>query len=309
MDVGLIGRVFITGATGMLGQALTALCEGLRVPCFPYSEAQLDITDAAAVSAAVGRFAGEAAGTAGVHGLVVNAAAYTDVERAEDDEGRAFAVNDRGARNVAEAAARHRLGLVHVSTDFVFDGTKDGAYTEADEPNPLNVYGRSKLAGELSVMAAHPEALLVRTAWVYGPGGSNFPRKIVELARTRAELQVVADEVGCPTATADLAWGILELWSAGARGLFHLAGSGSCSRFEMAEQVVVAAGSAARVSPVPRGTFPTRAVRPVNSVLCVEKARAVGVELPRWRESLRTYVGRLVQETDMAGGTTKGGSA
>ncbi len=179
---------------------------------FAYSEAQLDITDAAAVSAAVGRFADEAVVAAG-RGLVINAAAYTDVERAEDDEERAFAVNDAGARNVAEAAARHGLGLVHVSTDFVFDGTKEGAYTETDEPRPLNAYGRTKLAGERSVMAACPEALLVRTAWVYGPGGNNFPRKIVELARTRAELQVVADETGCPTATADLARGILELWS------------------------------------------------------------------------------------------------
>jgi dTDP-4-dehydrorhamnose reductase len=308
MNVDVIGPVLITGATGMLGQALTALCEELGVPCSAYSETQLDITDAAAVSAAVGRFAGEAAAPGG-RGLAINAAAYTDVERAEDDEERAFAVNDAGARNIAEAAARHRLGLIHVSTDFVFDGSKHGAYTEADDPNPLNAYGRSKLAGERSVMEAFPEALLVRTAWVYGPGGNNFPRKIVELARTRTELQVVADETGCPTATADLARGILELWGAGAKGLFHVAGYGSCSRFEMAEEIVAAAGSAVRVTPVPRGTFPTRAMRPANSVLCVEKARRAGVELPCWRDSLKAYVRGLVQGTDMAGDAAKGGRA
>ena len=138
--------------------------------------------------------------------------------------------------------------------------------------------------------------LLVRTAWVDGPGGNNFPRKIVELARKRAELHVVADETGSPTAAADLARGILELWSAGARGLLHVAGSGSCSRSQMAEEIVAAGDLPARVSPVPRGTFPTRATPPANSVLCVDKARGLGVELPCWRKSLGDYVRHLVRE-------------
>ena len=212
------------------------------------------------------------------------------MEAAESNEARAFAVNERGARTVAEAAARHGLGLVHVSTDFVFDGAKTGPYTEDDTPNPLSVYGRSKLAGDRAVWAACPDALVVRTAWVYGPGGSNFPSKILAAARTRDEVRVVTDEVGSPTYSADLARGILELWLRGGRGLFNLAGSGSCSRFELAQEVIAAAGLPARVVPVASGTFPTKAARPKNSVLCLDKARGLGVEMPPWQDSVRAYV-------------------
>ncbi len=326
MNTSVIGPVFIAGATGMLGLALTSLCDELGLLCHPYSEAQLDITDAGAVDAAIARFAERCGGggacggpgAGGPHAVVINAAAYTDVERAEDEEERAFAVNDRGARNLAEAAARLRLGLIHVSTDFVFDGTKSGPYSEQDPPNPLNAYGRSKLAGERSVAAAYPDALVIRTAWVYGPGGNNFPRKILDLARQRDELQVVTDEVGSPTATVDLARGILQLWSLGATGLFHLAGAGSCSRYEMAQEVVETAkaveatklvagakvggdagladaGLATRLVPVSRSVFPSRVKRPANSVLCLDKSRSLGVEMPPWRDSLRTYVRRYLE--------------
>jgi dTDP-4-dehydrorhamnose reductase len=281
-----IGPVFITGASGMLGLALTALCNELLAPCYPYPEACLDITNGAAVEVAVSRFAEKSQR----RGVVVNAAAYTDVERAETNEERAFAVNDQGARNVAEAAARNGLDLIHVSTDFVFDGSKGGPYTEQDLPNPLSVYGRSKLAGEQSAMIAHPDVLLVRTAWVYGPGGSNFPRKILQLARRRDELQVVADEFGSPTASWDLARAILQLRSLGATGLFHVADSGLCSRFEVASEVVSAAELSVLVTPVPRGAYPTRATRPANSSLCLDKASRFGVHMPDWRVSLQRYV-------------------
>ena len=284
--------MLITGATGMLGTALTGLCGRLGIECHPYAEADLDITDAGAVSAAARLFAARGGR------LIVNAAAYTDVEGAEDDEGRAFAVNDRGAGNVAEAAARCALGLVHVSTDFVFDGTKEGPYTEEDEPHPLNAYGRSKLAGERSVLEAHPAALLVRTAWVFGPGGNNFPKKILELARPRDELRVVADEIGSPTFTLDLAPGILDLHGRGASGVFHLTGSGSASRYEMAEEIIRTAGLSTRLVPVSSKTFPTKAQRPLNSVLSTDKARGLGVHMPPWRDSLRAYVQHYLHEAE-----------
>jgi dTDP-4-dehydrorhamnose reductase len=268
----------------MLGSALTAQCEKLGVVCRAYAEADLDITDAEAVDAAAAHFAAQD----GV--LMINAAAYTDVERAEDEEERAFAVNDTGARNVARAAARQGLGFVHVSTDFVFDGASKAPYTEKDEPHPLNAYGRSKLAGERSVLEVCPTALLVRTAWVYGLGGSNFPLKIIELARRREEIQVVNDEFGSPTASIDLARGILELRRLRATGLFNLTGSGSCSRYELAREIVSAAGLSTRVLPVGRGFFPSKAVRPANSVLSMEKARRLGVEMPPWAPSLRAFV-------------------
>ena len=276
--------MLITGATGMLGSALTSLCCELGVECHPCAEADLDITDAGAVLSTAGLFAARGGR------LIINAAAHTDVERAEDDEARAFAVNDRGARNVAEGAARCGLGLVHVSTDFVFDGTKKGAYTEEDEPHPLNAYGRSKLAGERSVLEVFPGALIVRTAWVFGPGGNNFPKKILDLARTRAQLQVVDDEIGSPTFTIDLARGILQLYAGQASGFFHLTGSGSCSRYEMAQEIIRAAGLSTDLVPASSRAFPTKAQRPLNSVLSTDRARSLGVHMPPWQDSLRAYV-------------------
>jgi dTDP-4-dehydrorhamnose reductase len=282
--------MLITGATGMLGTALTGLCDGLGVECHPYAEADLDITDAGAVFTAAGLFAAQGGR------LIVNAAAYTDVERAEADEARAFAVNSQGAGNIAEAATRCGLGLVHVSTDFIFDGTKKGPYTEEDEPHPLNAYGRSKLAGERSVLKAHPAALIVRTAWVFGPGGNNFPKKILELARLHDELRVVHDEIGSPTFTVDLARGILQLCAREANGIFHLTGSGSCSRYEMAEEVIRDAEFSTRLVPVSSKTFPTKAQRPLNSVLSTDRARGLGVEMPPWRDSLRAYIQHYLHE-------------
>jgi dTDP-4-dehydrorhamnose reductase len=284
------GPILITGATGMLGTALGELCAEHGLTRLLLAEADLDITDTAAVDAAMEEFAAEGGR------LVVNPAAYTDVERAEAEEDRAFAVNERGAANVAAAAARRGLELIHVSTDFVFDGAKARPYTEADEPRPLNAYGRSKLAGERAVFAAHPHALVVRTAWTFGPGGPNFPTKIAALARERPELEVVADEFGSPTAAADLAEGLLELSRTGAQGLFHLAGAGSCSRYELAQEVLATLGLAARVVPVGRDTFPTKAVRPAYSVLDCWKARRLGVVMPPWRDSLRAYVRRYLGE-------------
>ena len=282
--MGSLGPILITGATGMWGTALTTLLAEESESCRAYSEADLDITDPSALSQAVRQFAAEGGR------IVINAAAYTDVERAENDAERVFLVNDRGARNVAEAAASAGLAHVYVSTDFIFDGTKTGPYTEDDTPNPINVYGRSKLAGEKSVLDACPGSLIVRTAWVYGPAGNNFPSKILKLARTHDVLQVVDDEVGCPTYTVDLAGGILALCSRGVSGVVNLTGSGACSRFEMAGEVIAAAGLATRVLPVPSDTFPTKAARPHNSVLDLSKARSLGATMPAWQDSLRSYV-------------------
>jgi dTDP-4-dehydrorhamnose reductase len=268
----------------MLGSALTTILAQSGASCSPFAEAHLDITHVDALTAAVSGFAAEGGR------VVINAAAYTNVEQAEDDVDKAFMVNDQGARNVAAAAAQFGLKHVYVSTDFVFDGAKPGPYTEDDQPNPLSVYGRSKLAGEKSVLEVAPESLIVRTAWVYGPCGNNFASKIFSLAASRDQLKVVDDEVGCPTFTFDLANGILGLIERDARGLFNLTGSGSCSRYEMAKEVIAAAGLATEVLPVSSDAFPTKAVRPHNSVLSLQKAQAIGVSMPAWQESLRFYV-------------------
>jgi dTDP-4-dehydrorhamnose reductase len=270
----------------MLGHALQIVAGQRGRSFFAPVESEFDITSDADVSRVVRAFAE-------LHpdGALINAAAYTNVERAEDDPGTAFAVNRTGARLLAAAAARAGLPFVHVSTDFVFDGTKDGAYTEDDEPNPLSVYGVSKLAGERVVISANPTALIVRTAWVFGPYGANFPTKILERAAGSIAVTVVNDEAGSPTYTIDLAAGILDLLDARAHGIFHLAGSGSCTRDQMALEILRLAGlERVNVIAVPSSTFPSKAARPANSVLDCSKAAALGVTMPDWHDSLARFV-------------------
>jgi dTDP-4-dehydrorhamnose reductase len=227
----------------------------------------------------------------GCEGVLVNAAAYTNVEGAEDHEELAYLVNAQGPAILARAAREHGLTFVHVSTDFVFDGRKDGAYVETDDTNPLSVYGASKLAGELAVAEECPEAIIARTAWVFAPEGANFPNKILAAAATRPSLSVVTDEIGSPTYTLDLAAGLVGLVDAGAAGLYHLAGAGSCSRFELARAVLDGGGlSAIELEPVTSDAFPTKAERPKNSVLDCSKAAGLGVTMPEWHDSVRRFL-------------------
>jgi dTDP-4-dehydrorhamnose reductase len=295
-------RYLIAGAGGMLGTALRRVLTLRSIPWTAPSEAEFDITDREAVAAVVRAFADEL--PAGERGVLVNAAAYTNVERAEEEPHAAFRVNEDGARILAEEARRTSLDFVHVSTDFVFDGTKDGAYNELDEPRPLSAYGESKLAGEVAVAAADPGALIVRTAWTYGPGGVNFASKILDAADRLPELRVVTDEVGSPTFSEDLAMGVVGLVEADARGLYHLAGSGSCSRFELAREILRLAGSTVPIVPVLSAVFPTKARRPANSVLDCSKAAAIGVVMPTWRDAVARY---MAERTTASHGVRAGG--
>jgi dTDP-4-dehydrorhamnose reductase len=270
----------------MLGTALQGVCAGRGIPCEAPPEREFDITDEGLVRAVVSSFAERAGGA----GVLVNAAAYTNVERAEDDAETAYRVNEHGPRLLAAAARDAGVRFVHVSTDFVFDGTKDGAYTEDDAPAPLSVYGASKLAGEVAVAEEMPDALIVRTAWVFGPAGANFPTKVLELASRLPALTVVTDEHGSPTYTPDLAAGIVGLVDTGARGLYHLTGSGACSRYELALEILRLAGIDIPVEPVTSDVFPTRAARPANSVLDCSKAAALGVVMPEWHDALARFM-------------------
>jgi dTDP-4-dehydrorhamnose reductase len=281
----------IAGSSGMLGTALQRVLGQRGASVTAPAEGSFDITDPVAVRHRVAEFAeGLAQGELGV---LVNAAAYTNVERAEDQPEVAYLVNEHGPVLLARAAREAGLAFVHVSTDFVFDGSKDGAYTEDDETNPLSVYGATKLAGEVSATAEYPELLIVRTAWVFGPAGVNFPIKILEAARSRPTLSVVSDEVGSPTYTIDLAAGIIGRVEAGATGLFHLAGTGSCSRYELAIEVLRAAKVESVVQPVTHDAFPTKAARPLNSVLDCSKAAKFGVTMPEWRDATARFLAEI----------------
>lgn len=294
-------RILVTGAAGMLGSALVSAAPTRGYEVVALTREELDITDEAAVGRAIDGFAGGGGAGEGPNGgvrdrgVVVNAAAYTDVEGAKDDPQGAFLVNERGAGMVAAAARSAGLDFVHVSTDFVFDGEKDGPYREDDPPAPLSAYGASKLGGERAVLAACPDALIVRTAWIFGTPGPDFPTKILGLAENQRTLRVVEDEVGSPTYSVDLAAGILALVAADARGLFHLTAAGRCTRYELARETLSLAGLDVAVEPVTSATFPTKVRRPKNSVLDCGRAAAVGVRLPEWRDGLARYLARGVR--------------
>ena len=289
----------VAGAGGMLGTALQRVLTQRGAVFSAPSEGDFDITDPVVVRQQVGEFAAHLGPD--TSGVLLNAAAYTNVEGAEDNENLAYLVNAQGPAILARVAREQGLAFAHVSTDFVFDGRKHGAYTEADDTNPLSVYGASKLAGELAVVQEYPEAVIARTAWVFGPGGMNFPVKIVAAARTRPSLSVVTDEIGSPTYTLDLAAGLLALVDAGASGLYHLAGSGSCSRYELARETLLLAGLGdVEVDPVTSDAFPMKAARPLNSVLDCSKALAIGVTMPEWTDALS----RFAASGELASGAT-----
>jgi dTDP-4-dehydrorhamnose reductase len=270
----------------MLGQAMQTVAAERGFETFAPEEGTFDITSHDMVPKVIGAFA-----KAHPTGAVVNCAAYTNVDEAEEHAEIAFLVNQFGAGLLAETAAANNLSFVHISTDFVFDGKKSGAYSETDEPNPLSVYGASKMAGEWAVAAADPKALIVRTAWSFGPGGVNFPTKILDRARTTDTIQVVSDEVGSPTYTLDLAAALLRLIDVGATGLLHVAGSGWCARDEMAREILRLAGlHKVDVESVPAATFPGKAERPANGILDCSKAGILGVIMPTWRDALARYV-------------------
>ena len=276
-------RIFLTGSSGMLGNDLTAVlsqCHDLTM----LDETVLDITDEKAVRAAV---------TAAKPEVVVHAAAYTDVERAEDEPDTAFLVNETGTKHVALAAKRVGARVVYFSTDFVFDGTKGAPYAESDKPHALSVYGRSKLAGEQQAKGAGLYCV-VRTAWLYGPQKANFVEKIIAAAGERGQLKVTAAEVGSPTYTLDLALATAWIVEKGLTGLYHVTDAGWCTRYEFACEIVKQAGlENVMVEPAGSNEIRMKAARPTFGVLSTDlwESRG-GPPLRHWKDALRAYMSR-----------------
>lgn len=239
---------------------------------------------------------------------VINAAAYTAVDQAEDEPEHAFRINADAPSEIAAAATRVGAPVIHVSTDYVFDGLTDGCYTEAAEPSPLSVYGRTKLAGEDQVRSENPRAAIVRTAWVYSPFGRNFLTTMVAAAETRDVLSVVDDQRGSPTSALDLASGLIAILRRWARGddrgqgeTYHLAGSGATSWCCFAQAIMDECRKrglpAADVKPIRTEHWATKAARPRNSALDSAKfSREFGFVMPPWRDSLAKVMDRLVEQ-------------
>ena len=294
-------RFLLLGGTGQVGQELAALAVPADVEIVAPSRAALDLDDVEAIARMI---------AAEQWSAVINAAAYTAVDRAESEETRAFAANAVAPSRLALETGRRGIPLVYVSTDYVFDGRKGAPYVEQDRVGPLNVYGRSKLAGEQGVRAGNPRHVILRTSWAHSPHRSNFVKTILLLTAERDRVAVVADQRGCPTAACDIAKTCLDIALRCASapegvpyGIYHFAGAGDASWFELATAIVeMSAGRRARtaqVVPIRTFEYPTAAARPLDSRLdCTAIVRTFGVSLRPWREALEETIDRLLANED-----------
>jgi dTDP-4-dehydrorhamnose reductase len=282
-------KFLLLGAAGQVGTELRALTLPDHVELVALDRSELDLADPSAITRVI---------AAEPWSAVINAAAYTDVDRAENEEAVAFAINSEAPSRLATETASREIPLIHISTDYVFDGRKGAPYVENDKVAPLNAYGRSKLAGELGVCAANPRHVVLRTSWVHSPYGKNFVKTILRLASERERITVVADQRGCPTAARDISRTCLNIAvrcaSAPARapyGLYHFTGAGETTWFEFARTIVEVAaarlGRSPQVVPIRTIDYPTPALRAADTRLdCTAIVRAFGVELRPWRQAV-----------------------
>lgn len=291
-------RILITGWQGQLARALVELAPGIPdVTSLAVGRPALNICEPGTIARAMTDFRPD---------VIINTAAYTAVDKAESEPDAAFALNRDGARMLAETAAKRGAAIIHVSTDYVFDGAKPAPYIEDDPTAPINVYGRSKLEGEDAVRTTNPRHIIVRTSWVHSATGANFVKTMLRLAGERDQLNVVDDQIGCPTYAPHLAETILgiarqitaraddTLW-----GTYHAAGAGAISWCGLAREVLrvsaSAGGPSAMVAAIPTSAYPTPARRPQNSRLdCSRLQRTFGLALPPWQEGVAAGVKRLV---------------
>jgi dTDP-4-dehydrorhamnose reductase len=273
-------RVLIIGASGMLGHDLQK--EWTQDELIPASSKDADIRDVEQVRTLVSRTRPDA---------IVLAAAYTDVDGSERNSELAFAINGQGAENVARAAAEIDAAVLYVSTDYLYDGISTRAYEPADAIAPLNVYGKSKAAGEAAVQAHATAWCIVRTSWLFGAGGASFPEKILRAAETRPELTVVADQTGSPTFTRDLAGTIRDLVRKKVQGVVNVTNAGSCTWCEFAAEVLRQAGrGVTRVTPITTEQAARLAKRPRYSVLAPTSLHAQGIRLRSWQDAVTAYL-------------------
>lgn len=293
-------RIAVTGRTGQVVQSLLARAEAANVTVIPVGRPELDLAQPEGVRQALANTQPD---------CIINAAAYTAVDKAEAEPDLAMRINGAGADAVAAAAAALGVPLIQLSTDYVFDGMAPRPWLEGDPTGPLSAYGRSKLAGEEAVAASGADWTILRTAWVYSPYGTNFVKTMLRLAESRDELGVVSDQLGSPTSAPDLAAAIIAMAKALAarpgdaslRGVFHAAGAGEASWADLAETVFAASaalgGPSAAVRRIATSDYPTPARRPSNSRLdCGLLAERHGLRLPLWQDSVKTCVAALLAQ-------------
>jgi len=280
-------KILVTGAGGMLGRDVMLAAGNAGHDVVGFGHTELDITDPAALAA---KFELERPD------VVINCAAWTDVDGAEESEPAALAVNGTAAGNVAAAAAATGASVVYVSSDYVFDGSKGAPYVETDQTAPLSAYGRTKLAGEEATAAANKRHFVVRSSWLFGIGGSNFVETMLRLASTQNEVLVVRDQVGSPTYTWHLAYGIVRLIEGVEFGIHHMAAEGACSWYDFAREIFDQAKVECLVLSATTDMLGRPAPRPAYSALDSQREHAI--ELPSWRDGLRAYLSQRSAEQE-----------
>lgn len=275
-------KVFVTGGSGQLGHDVCRVLESRGVEHRGVSSQELDITDRAAVEHMLREYKPDA---------VIHCAAYTAVDRAEDERERCWQVNAEGSANLAAVCAALGSKLLYVSTDYVFPGDGETPWETDDAVFPHSVYGKTKLAGELAVQALTEKHFIVRTSWVFGKNGGNFVKTMLRLAETREEVSVVADQIGSPTYAADLAPLLCDMIETERYGVYQAANEGYCSWADFAAAIFRAAGKSTRVRPIPTAEYPAKAKRPLNSRLSRRALDEAGFRrLPAWEDALERYL-------------------
>jgi dTDP-4-dehydrorhamnose reductase len=286
-------RVLVLGANGQLGSEFQNFLEG-RVEVFAFNHSELDTLD---FKGLIDRF------IALSPDVVINCAAYTKVDQAEKEQGLAYHINAIGAKNVSYASFKINAKVVYFSTDYVFDGAKELPYNEFDKPNPLSVYGKSKLVGEIYTKMHNPNHLILRISWLYGINGSNFVKTIVRLAKEKSELKVVNDQIGAPTYTLEVVKQTWKLIQEDGVGLYHSANTGQTTWFEFAKRIVEKFNLNAKVKPIKTEEFPALAKRPSFSVLenYLLKIENKNI-MQNWEEAFEEFVDRYRKEL-LSGGS------
>ena len=284
-----MANILVTGANGQLGSEIRKIGFSILDDVFYTDVEELDITNYTAVEKFIQ-----------LHEIdtIINCAAYTAVDRAEEEPEQAAKINTLAVANLAKAAAKEDCLLIHISTDYVFDGTADKPYTEKNKPCPVSVYGKTKLAGEQEILKSGCLYIIIRTAWLYSSFGHNFVKTILRLADEKPELNVVNDQMGSPTYAADLARAIATIMENDERveyeGIYHFSNEGICSWFDFATESVNLSGKTCRVNPVSTAEYPSRTPRPAWSVLDKTKIKQTfGVEVPDWKSSLKCMLENL----------------
>lgn len=274
-------KVLVTGANGQLGYDVIKELQKQNIECFGATRKEFDIVDFEATEKFITDYRPD---------VVIHCAAYTAVDKAEDEQELCYLVNTSATENIAQICKKIDAKMLYISTDYIFDGTKYGFYEVDDKPNPINIYGKTKLLGEQAVQKLLDKYFIVRISWVFGEQGNNFVKTMLRLGKEHKELNVVADQYGSPTYTADLAPLLIEMIKTNKYGIYHATNEGVCNWAEFAEEIFRIAGMNVKVNHITTAEYPTKAIRPLNSRLSKEKIVNIFLKLRTWREALKIYI-------------------